>query len=158
MREIVAIHRDAKGTAAYLEPAVERIEAFSRWAGGDPIPLGNQVWKAFAERSPSLGLWVVVEDGRLIGHLLADIRTWDGRYVGWVLQLQLDGGHDAITAAEVASTLAAMDTWISTWNAQARGAEVREILFVTPHETEAWAKKFGFFKKRDLRSRPVPAS
>ena len=127
MREVVLLHRDTKGSAAWMEAAVERVATFCRWAGGDVGAIVSAVWRLYAERSPALGFWVMLEtpvpsitapvqwpapEATIVGHLLCDIRQWDGHMVGWVTQLKMDVGHEALSDLEIAACIRAMDDWI----------------------------------------------
>jgi len=60
MIEPVRIHRDAKGTMRWLEPALERIRAMSARFDGNAESLVNDVCKLHAEKSPLLGLFVAI--------------------------------------------------------------------------------------------------
>jgi hypothetical protein len=161
MRQYVCLTRETKGSAALVEEATARIRAFShRFGSKAPDTLVNGVWKLYAERSPALGLWVLLDpgNGAVIGHLLLDARTWDGATVGWVSQVELDG--TPLTRAERDHGIGEIEAWAERWNraAEAQGrpdAKIEEFWMSTPRNAEVWARAFGFHVQRALCSRRI---
>lgn len=155
MIELVRIHRDAKGTTRWLEPVLERIRAMSARFDGNADALVDDVWKRHAEKSPLLGLFVGIEEDQIVGHVLATIRDWDGRWVAWVAQCE----HDRIAdRALVDAVLAILTDWVEQWNFSfsTQGFPVTEMLFCTPHMNNAWARHSGFTDYRAIKRRAIP--
>lgn len=157
MTELLRIHRDAKGTSRWLEPVCERIRAMSARFDGNPEALVDDVWKQYAAKAPTLGLFVAIEDDQIVGHLLAFVRDWDGRWVGWIAQVEHDRVADRATVDGVIATLT---DWIEQWNFSfaTKGFRVDEMIFCTPHMHDAWARHSGFTDYRSIKIRKIPAS
>ena len=155
MIELVRIHRDAKGTTRWLEPVLERIHAMSVRFDGNADALVNDVWKQVADKSPTLGLFVAIEDEQIMGHALGFIRDWDGRWVAWLTQVQLDHvvGH-----ATHDQMLAFLGEWVEQFNLafKAHGIHVAEMMDCTPLMHDAWARHSGFTPYRYLMLRKIP--
>lgn len=159
-RTAVLLARDTKGSAALMEQAIERIRAFSYRHGGNGEVLATAVWKAYAERSLSVGCWALVNEdtGAVEGHLLADVRTWDHATVIWILQLEVDD-HRPLSSEERSTCLSQLDGWTARYNqaAKAQGLqEAAEYLMSTPRDVAAWARQFGFEDFRAIKRRKLP--
>src|SRR5215831_10800332 len=156
MREVLRLSREIKGSSLHLEAAIERIEAFSHLMGARGAQqLGQQVWTLFAAGSPDLGLWVVLDDGHLVGHLLVLLTIWDQEPVGWVTQAQLD---DGLSLGEWAPRfLAEMELWAARTNAHyaKQGIKMRTLMMTSFRRSQAWARRFGFQEFRMIYHRPL---
>ena len=150
--ELTFLHRNTKGSTRLLEPVLDRIHAMSHRFEGDAEALVNDVWKCFAERSAMLGLWAILEGEEVIGHLLAFIKQWDGQWVAWVTQLEIDR---PITKEFREAGLAALEEWVEQFNFsfQNQGVRIDTILMSTVRETEGWTRHFGFEEYRQIRRR-----
>lgn len=154
--DLVLLHRDTKGSARWLETAVDRIRDSSRRFEGDAEALVNDVWKLYAERSPALGLWVVVEGERVVGHLLAFIRQWDGQHVAWVTQLVIDAQPVSREFRE--DGIRALEAWVEQFNLAVRAQpnlQVDTMMMSTPRSAAAWLRHYGFEDYRTLCRRRV---
>lgn len=155
MIELVRVHRDAKGTTKWLEPALERIRAMSARFDGNADALVNDVWKLYAEKSFYLGLFVGLDDEQIVGHVLAFIREWDGRMVGWITQVENDriAGRDLID-----HVLVTLGNWVEEWNFSFKnhGIRIDDLLFCTPRMDDAWARHSGFIDYRSIKQRKIP--
>ncbi len=158
MTELVRVHRDAKGTTRWLEPVMDRIRAMSARFDGNADALVDDVWKRFAAKDPTLGLFVGVENEVIVGHVLAMIQPWDGRYVGWVTQVEHD--HRAGRAL-IDAVLAVLTDWVEQFNFAFRntqGVRVDEMIFVTTRPADVWAEHSGFTPYRYLMRRAIPGA
>lgn len=149
--ELVALHRDHKGTTQWLEPVMERVRAMAQRWGGDGQNLVDQTWLMYAQRSKALGLWAGLRLGEVVGHALADIRMWDGQAVSWVLQLETD---EVVGRAYRDYVLQTLDEW-ALEAAQALKVTVERHVMSTPRMVDAWARHSGFTPYRILHERPV---
>jgi len=156
MIEPVRIHRDAKGTMRWLEPALERIRAMSARFDGNAESLVNDVCKLHAEKSPLLGLFVAIEDEQVVGHALAFVRDWDGRWVAWVTQVEMDHPVDRVLRGEL---LAVLGRWVEEFNLafKVQGIHVSEMMICTPLMHDGWARHSGFTPYRYLMIRKIPS-
>lgn len=158
MRELIRLERDHKGSAQYLEAAIARIRQFSHLAGGKPDALVATVWKLYGAADKGLGLWVVLEDGEIIGHMLVLLRTWDDEWVGWVTHLEMDAPHQ-LGRAWIALGLGALEGWVHEVNATpaaaSAGIKVERLMMSTFRDADAWARAFGFAHHRALCARKV---
>lgn len=155
MTELVRVHRDAKGTTRWLEPACERIRAMSARFDGNADALVNDVHKQFAAKDPTLGLFVGLDEEQIVGHVLAFIQQYDGRWVCWITQVEHDrrAGRQLIDAV-----LASLTDFVEQFNYSFKnhGIRVDDMIFVTPRMTDAWAEHSGFIPYRYLMSRKIP--
>lgn len=155
MTELVRVHRDAKGTTRWLEPACERIRAMSARFDGNADALVNDVFERFAKKDPTLGLFVGIEEEQIVGHVLAFVQPWDGRWVAWLTQCEHDRVADRTL---VDGVLTVLTEWIETFNFsfKSNGIRVDEMLFCTPHMNDAWARHSGFTDYRSIKRRAIP--
>lgn len=156
--EMTVLHRDSKGSTRLLEPVLDRIRAMSHRFEGDADALVNDVWKCFAERSAFLGLWAGLDGEEVIGHMLAFIKQWDGQWVAWVTQLEVDR---PMTKALREAGVAALEEWVEQFNFsfQNQGVRINDILMSTPHSLKAMRRLFGFEEYRSIgrrHLRPAP--
>ena len=152
--ELAYVHRDQKGSTRLLEPVLERIWQFSTRFEGDADALVNAVWKCFAERSTAMGLWAVLDGETIIAHALVFVKEWDGQWVAWVTQLEIDR---PITNAFRQHALATLDEWVRNTNVvlKPQGIVIADILMSTPHMSDAWGRGYGFEQYRQVRRRRV---
>lgn len=155
MVELLRVHRDAKGTGRWLEPACERVRAMSARFDGNPDALLDDVYQRFAKKDPTLGLFVGIDNEEIVGHALAFVQPYDGRWVAWLVQVENDG---IANRALVDSVLAVLTDWIEQWNFSFvnHGVRVDEMLFCTPHMNDAWARHSGFTDYRSIKRRAIP--
>lgn len=158
MIELTFLHRDLKGSTRLLEPVLDRIRAMSHRFEGDADALVNDVWKCFAEKSAMLGLWAALDGEMVVGHMLAFIKQWDGQWVGWVTQVEIDR---PMTKESREAGLAALEDWVEQFNFSFKnqGVQISDILMSTPHPMEAMKRLFGFEEYRRIgrrRIRPAP--
>ena len=152
MIDLIALSRDHKGSARWLEPAMERIRAMgNRWGGGGDA-LVDTVWQQYAAKSPALGLWVGVKADEVVGHCLADIRGWDGKAVAWVLQMEVD---EPVNRAYRDYVLKTIDEW-ALEAARVLKVVVDRQVMATPRMVDSWARLSGFTPFRVLHERPIP--
>lgn len=154
---IVSLHRDHKGSTRWLEQIVERIRYMAERFGADPKPIVALVWNYYAQGTDFLGLWAILDDeDRLIGHAVADIRQWDGEWIGWVSQIDCDipaprPDRDRMVGMFI--------EWVRAVNAgaQARqaGIVVKHLVYSTPHAAATWVRHTGFQEWRSLMRLPV---
>lgn len=149
--EMVQVHRDHKGTSRYLETALERVRSMAARWGADGDALIDTLWQQYASRSKLLGLWVGLKDGEVVAHCVADIRTWDGKPVVWVLQVETD---EPITRAYRDLVLATVDEW-ALGAAKALGVTLERHMMSTPHMKDAWLRHCGYTPYRMLMERPI---
>lgn len=71
--EILQIRRDDPRASAYLPFAINRIKEFCVTYDTESLPdeQGELVWQLFASNNAQLGLWIVIDDYRIVGHLYA---------------------------------------------------------------------------------------
>lgn len=152
--ELIFLHRDCKGSGRWLEPALERIGRMSHRFDGNDEGLVTTVCKLHAEKSPALGLWVGVHEDRIVGHALAQIQQYDGRWVVWLTQVEADV---PVGSAYRDRVLAAIEEWAAQFNAsfKAQGIHVTEMLMSTPRMTSAWPRHSGFEPLRVIHRRPM---
>jgi hypothetical protein len=150
--ELVQLHRDLKGSSRWLEPALERVRAMAARWGTDADDLVNATWMMFAQKSKALGLWVGVRDCELIGHVLADIRMWDGKPVVWVSQLETDV---VVTRTYRDYVLKTIDEWALEAAAVLK-VTVTEHVMSTPRMVDGWARLSGYEPYRVLHKRRIP--
>lgn len=154
---LVRIHRDVKGSARYIEEAVDRITAMSERHGGDAAWLGQTVWTMYAQRSPFLGLWVLVDDYDAVkGHLVATVQQWDGGNVAWIHQAENDGSPMSAELWEhCMNTLTEWARDVNVALSKESAAPVRRFLFSTPHNPKFFERRAGFHVYRHLLERPI---
>lgn len=163
MIELRRLHRDQKDSTVWLDETIERIRRMSHRHGGNPDGLVEQVWKLYAEKAPSLGLWIGVDDGQIVGHMLAFVQQYDGRWVVWLTQVETDHSVDRHMHDLVMATL---DDFAHTFNFlfKNQGIVVDEILMTTPHlmsdhrggaARDVWDRFAGFQRYREVRRRPL---
>ena len=155
MTELLRIHRDAKGTTRWLEPACERIRAMSARFDGNPDALVDDVHQRFAKKDPTLGLFVGVQDEQIVGHVLAFVQPFDGKWVCWICQVE----HDQRAGrALIDAVIAALTDFCETFNYsfKTNGIVVEKMIFQTPRMTDAWAEHSGFTPFRYLMIRSIP--
>jgi len=152
---LIQLHRDHKGSLRWLEPALERVHRMSRRFDGDADALVNQVWKLLAEKSAALGFWVGVEDEQIVGHVLAIVQPFDGRWVLWVTQAESDV---RITRAFHDLVLGTLEDFAETFNFSfaAQGITLDRMLMTTPRSEVAWMKHSGWQPYRSIMSRSLP--
>ena len=150
--DLIQLHRDHKGSVRWLEPALERVHRMSRRFDGDADALVNQVWKLLAEKSAALGFWVGVEDEQIVGHVLAIVQPFDGRWVLWVTQAENDV---RITRAFHDLVLGTLEDFCETFNYSfaAQGLKLDRMLMTTPRNGAAWARHSGWEEYREIRQR-----
>ena len=155
MIEPVRIHRDAKGTMRWLEPALERIRTMSGRFDGNAEALVNDVWKQIAEKSQTVGLFVAIEDDRIVGHALGFVQQYDGRWVAWINQVEMDRPVDRVLRGEL---LAVLGAWVEEVNAlvKSHGIHVDEMMICTPLRNDEFARHSGFTDYRYLKVRKIP--
>lgn len=153
------LQRDKAGSGQWLDAVVERIRQASTRFGGNGEALVHQTWKAYADGTPYLGLWVAVDGATetIVGHALADIRNWDFHTVAWVTQVVMD-----TTAPPTLKTdfLLALDHWVKDVNRQATALNpqwkpVTKMLMLTGRDAKAWEKHAGFHVEHTLMSHEV---
>lgn len=154
MIELVRVHRDAKGSLIHLEPALERVWKMSHRFGGAPDVLVNDIWDRLAKKAPTLGFWVGLQDGALVGHLLAFVQTYDNRWVTWVTQTETDKPMTRAVHDQVMHTLEEF-THEFNFSFKGQGIVVEDIMMTTPHMSDAWARFAGFEPHRMLLRRPL---
>lgn len=151
MVELIRLRRDTKGSTRYVEDAVARIHAMSELHGGDAEWLSQHIWNLYAQRSPLLGLWVRVQDGEVVSHLVATVQTWDGENVAWIHQAQNDG--PAMDQPWWNLCVDELKRWIAEVNTAMPQAQVRRMLFSTPHDPKFFERRAGFRVYRHLLER-----
>lgn len=151
MLEMVQLHRDHKGTARWVEPALERVRSMAARWGTDAEALVDTTWKLFAERSKLLGLWIGLEGDQVRGHMLADVRMWDGKAVVWLLQTETD---QPVTRVYRDYVLTRLDEWAAE-TAKAMSLTLDTIVMSTPRMVDAWARLSGFEPYRVLHRRKI---
>jgi hypothetical protein len=152
MIDLVQVSREHKGSAKWLESALERVRNMAaRWGTGAD-GLVNEVWKAFAASSPALGLWVGIQDDEIVGHALADIRFYDGTPVVWVLQVETD---IVVGRAYRDFILKTIDDW-GLAASKAMNLTVIDSLMSTPRINDAWARHSGYEPYRVIHRRRIP--
>lgn len=120
-------------------------------------PFTPTIWRLFSEASPLLYLVAAVNDeDQIVGHACGDVRTWDGKVVCWVSQVEMDEPADR-TLKE--SFLTSIDQWAHTvrdqLSAQAPGSSLSRILMCSHRMHDAWARHAGFEPYRVLYAREV---
>src|SRR3990167_10166356 len=155
MIELIRVHRDAKGTGRWLEPVCEHIRSMSARFDGNPDALVDEVYKKWAEKSPLLGLFVGIEDDQIVGHILAFIKEYDGRWVAWITEVESD---QVVSRSFRDHTLAILGEWVHTFNFtyKAQGIYVGEMMNCTPHMKDAWSRHSGFLPYRFIMIRKIP--
>lgn len=152
--DLVFLHRDHKGSTRWLEPTLARVRAMSERYGSDPEFLVTQAWTLYAGRSPALGLWAGIEDEQVVGHAYAVIQQWDGKWVGWLSQAELD---HPVSVPYRAMVMRAMEEWIGRFNALYRdkGMAVDGMMMVTPRMNSPFARHSGWEPYRVMHRRPL---
>lgn len=157
-RQFVRVKR-GQVSSALFDLVVTRIARMSSRFGGEAQALVDTVWRLYAENAPILGLWVAIENGQLVGHVLGMASQWDGRMVAWVNQAEMDEGHSHPYFIE--EQLTALDAWVHEMNAwyaeQKAHVVIREEMMQTPwiERAKAWARGFGFEPYRLICRREV---
>lgn len=120
--------------------------------GGHPEALVNSVWDLFAKKSPLLGLWVAVQDEAIVGHLLADIRQWNGETVAWITQVEADVPTSRPLRDLV---LQILEDWVEQFNLafQGQGVKIERMVMETPRTAAVWARHAGFEPYRTIMHR-----
>lgn len=153
--EIVRLTRDDKDAMLYMSAVTERIRAMAvRW-GGNVTPFIDELWRLWAMRSPLIGLWVLLRDGRLVGHAVATVQPWEGEHVGWVHQVEADV---TLTIDHWRRALAAFDGWATEASTALRAAgqsPLHRLMLCTPHPPEIFRRRAGFRLYRTLMDRPI---
>lgn len=151
------LHRTVAGSSAYLDTVLERVRQASVRFGGHGESLVLQTWKQYAEGTPYLGLWVVLQADQVMGHALADIRNWDFQTVAWVTQVVLD---EAAPPTMKTHFLHVLDHWVKDVNQHSIALNpnwkpVTRILMLTGRDAKAWEKHAGFQSHLTLMQRDV---
>ncbi|HAM54127.1 MAG TPA: hypothetical protein DCQ64_01400 [Candidatus Rokubacteria bacterium] len=149
--DLVPLHRDAKGSARWLDTVVDRIQDYSRRFEGDADALVSDVWTLYAQKSPALGLWAVIQDERVVGHLLAFIRQWDGQNVAWVTQLVIDAQPVPREFRDAGMRM--LESWVEQFNLVTRtqpNLRVDTMMMSTARSAAAWLRHYGFEEYRTL--------
>jgi hypothetical protein len=152
MIDLVQVSRDHKGSAKWLEPALERVRNMAARWGTNADAMVNEVWKMFAANSPAFGLWVGIKDDQIVGHALADIRPYDGEWRVWVLQVETDIVVGRAYRDFVQKTI---DDW-GLGAAKALNLTVGDSLMSTPRINDAWARHSGYEVYRVIHRRRIP--
>lgn len=145
---LMALHRDQPGSPQWFEYAMTRVEKMSARLGGNAQLLKAQVWELYAKASPLLGLWLAFKGDQPVGHALGQVQSWDGRFVAWINQVEMD---TTAGAALKDTFINALEGWVHTVNRhlkQANQPVIREILMVTRRGTakhfDHWSRHSGF--------------
>ena len=156
---LMVLQRDVPGALHWFEVALARIEQASHRLGGNPALLKTQVWELFSKASPLLAIWLAMKDGQVVGHMLAQVQTWDGRLVGWINQAEMDMVAGRHLKDE---SLNALENWVHHVNAQLKPnnlGPIRELMMVTRRHGEKvfdpWARHVGFTPELVIYRREV---
>jgi len=152
---LTALHRDIPGSTVLFETAIERIKAFSQRLSQDPSILSNSVWTLYSQGSPLLGLWLArTPEGKVVGHAVGMIEQFEGKYVFWVNQVQMD---EVAGRALVEHFLTTIDNFVLAFNQHAKvtGITIRDIFMRSRRTTDAWARHAGFEDYAVIRRREV---
>lgn len=153
--EIVKLTRDAKDSNFYLDVVFRRIHDMAARHGSNAKAFVDDLWKLYAQASPFLGLWALVEEGHVVGHVVITVQQWDYDYVAWVNQLEHDGGMAPQGTWDAA--LAEFDTWARAANVALApsGNQIKRFIMVTYHNPKFFARRAGFRVARTEMERPL---
>lgn len=128
---------------------VERIPAFIRRFGleSDPAVVTAHLTSFWAAGAETVGLWVMLDAERVVGHLIAVMETLWGVPYGMVMQVEID--HPFTLTPEQHHTMLGE---VAQW-AQAQGA--RSVKMLTPRDPEAWMRHSGFVFDKALLTLPL---
>ena len=152
---LLSLTRDDQASATYLYPLLTRIRLMSHRMGGNPDTLLDEVWKLFAAKSPHLALWVALDAAdTLIGHALAELKTWDNRYVLWINQVDMDV-HAGRELRDLC--LIVLENYVQHLNTllPASTPKIKDIIMCTPRMNDGWARHTGFEPYRAIFRREV---
>lgn len=152
---LVRLRRDEPDTAARFAAVIERIRRMAYRHDGNGDLLVNEVWNAYAQKDPTYAVWAVIAfDGTIIGHALAKIVDYDGKWVGWVKQVEMDTPSAKLLKEQF---LDAVNRWIREVNLalEPRKIEVRDLMMSSPRMTDGWARHAGFEPYRMVYRRRV---
>ena len=122
---------------------------------GNPDALVDDVAKRWAAKDPTLGLFVGIDGEDIVGHVLAFVREHDGRWVGWLCQVE----HDRRARRPlIDACVAVLTDWIEMFNFAFanHGIHVDSMMFQTPHMNDMWGRHSGFTPHRYLMIRKIP--
>jgi hypothetical protein len=160
---LIPIHREQPNSAALFAVVIQRIEAMSHRLGGNGAHLKQQVWDLYAKNSSLLGLWAAVKDDQVIGHALGQVQQWDGRWVAWINQVEMDT-HAGKALKD--TFLTSVENWVHLINQQCQQANstdrIREIFMVTrrgaANSFDHWSRHAGFDPYLTIYRREVQVS
>ena len=155
--DFVHIHRDVPAAADWLVPVCQRIKAMAERYTTDGDGVVTTVLAAYTQRDPRVGVWAIVTDGALVGHVMVKTRDWDGETLGWIHQIEHDG---MATQAQWDAALAlVMRTWVPELNAAYATANqstrVTRVVASTMHDAKFFERRAGFRPWRTLLIREV---
>jgi hypothetical protein len=131
-----------------IGPVVSRVVAMSKRFEGQGDLLGDDIWRLYAAKAPTLGLWAVLDDvGQIVGHILAQILPYNGRYVAWVTQVESD---QVVSGAAVDDVIDTLEEWVREFNSSfAKDIKglVTEMIFETARG-DAWIRHSGWERYR----------
>lgn len=128
---------------------VDRIPAFIRRFGleSNPAVVTAHLTSFWAAGAETVGLWVMLDEHQVVGHMAAVMEAVWGIPYGMVMQVEIDSPF-TLTPAQHQAILAEVSQW-----ARAQGATSLKML--TPRNPEAWMRHSGFVFDKALLTLPL---
>ena len=150
--EIYFMDRRNAITSAYMPQAIGRVIRFCERFDTDTKgpDLAHQLWMLYGSGDRRLGLWIVVKDFVVIGHLLAHPEPIERPGGPWdyVLIRQAEADPKIDTRAESVIVFDAVKTW-------ATGLGVPRLRMLTHRKADLMAKRWGFVEYKTLMQREL---
>ena len=153
----VRIHRDVPNAAAWLTPVCQRIKTMAERYTTEGDSTVTTVLAAYTQRDPRVGVWAIIRDTALVGHVMVKTREWDGETLGWIHQIEHDGIASQASWDEALALV--MRTWVPEVNAAYAAANlptrVTRVVASTMHDAKFFERRAGFRPWRTLLIREV---
>ena len=130
--------------------AMERVKEFlARFHLESPPETVTQYFKTYwAAGGDNVAVWVVLQDGAMVGHCVAAMESSWGVPYAMVMQLELNHGITA-TKAERQAMMASIEEWT-----RSQKATTIKMLAIAP--PEVWHRHAGFTLDKYLMVRQIP--
>lgn len=149
--EILFVTRLDPIAASYMPLVVDRCLKFCRTYDTHTRLEGlyEQLWQMFGWGDIRLGMWIVVQDGKIVGHLFAQPEPIDGPRENWQYVLIRQAEVDRKVTIPTRHVMSLVEQWT-------QGLGLNKLVMLTHRNGAAMARRWGFQQQRILMEKVLP--
>ena len=139
--------------AGLFDQVCGRIKKLADRLGGNGSGLVDALWKAFAERDPTKQVWVLCEEGQIIGHLYAELQHKNNEWIVFIIQEEVDDSTK-LKKATIDLIVADLMSWAKNLSAQ-HNIPINRVFMETHQPSEGWMRRYGFTEYSTIYQRRI---